>query len=554
MTTGELLLATGLKILFILAVVVGAFAPALVWAERRQSAMIQDRVGPSRADLPLGKFFPAMLAGMKALMGPLKLGVTACVAGAIALLMLAGAGMLSGTSVLVVGNISEPLQQQLLDHEYDLAIAPNVGAVNAETLGNYDVAYVVNHQGDALRTVLTEQGLDMPIHTVAEPEALSAIASTSVVAGASMVQLFIGIIGLFLLAGVLNAGYKFHRGFVESGGRIYLKGLLHPAADAMKMIWKEDFVPPKADKLLHSLAPIITVIPAIASFAVIPFADTLFLDHWDQILPRDLAGVVGPAVPMQVASLNVGVLFIFAIAGTGVIGAAIGGYASDNKYSLMGGIRAASQMVSYEVALGLTIVPCFMLYGTVRLEEMAFWQHEHVWGLMHPPLFIAMILYLASAIAETKRVPFDAPEGESELVGGYLTEYSGMKFGMFFTGEFVEVVALSGLAAVFFLGGWDIPFLFRDGLDFWGTWEMAIPLTDLVFSDRMPIPHALVLAIQVVVFLVKIVFLVWLQLMIRWTLPRFRYDQIMALCWKGILPLALINILFTGIYVLLFGL
>lgn len=168
------------------------------------------------------------------------------------------------------------------------------------------------------------------------------------------------------------------------GVKFTLGGLLHSMADALKMIFKEDFVPPNADKFLHSIAPIIALIPTLATFAVIPFGDVMYLDHLGEFLPRE--GVPGAiTMPLQIASVNVGILFSFAIAGTGIIGAAIGGYASDNKFSLLGGLRAASQMVSYEVALGLTLVPCFMMYSSLRLEDMARFQAEHAWGIFYPP-------------------------------------------------------------------------------------------------------------------------------------------------------------------------
>ncbi len=335
------------------------------------------------------------------------------------------------------------------------------------------------------------------------------------------------------------------------GREFRLGGLLHPLADAMKMIWKEDIVPPNADKFLHALAPIIALIPPVAIFAVIPFGDTLHLDHLE-LPPMPREGITAAGIPMQIASIDVGILFAFAIAGTGVIGAAIAGYASDNKYSLLGGLRAASQMVSYEVALGLTLVPCFMWYGTLRLEEMATWQHDHgLWGIAYPPLTVAALLYYVAATAETKRVPFDAPEGESEIVGGYFTEYSGMKFGMFYTGEFIEVIALSALFSVIFLGGWDVPFLFRDGWDLPGSFRLEVPGTPLAFTDYVPLRHPTVIIIEVLVFFfVKMVFAGWFQLMVRWSLPKFRYDQIMALCWKGLLPLALVNIFFTATWIL----
>jgi NADH-quinone oxidoreductase subunit H len=328
---------------------------------------------------------------------------------------------------------------------------------------------------------------------------------------------------------------------VRNGGKIMLIGLLHPVADALKFVFKEDFVPPKADKLLFSAGPIIALIPAIAAFAVIPFASSLHWDYLNQVLPRT-GEIAGPVVPMQVASINVGILFIFAIASTGIIGAAISGYASDNKYSLLGGIRAASQMVSYEVVLGLTLVPAFMVYASLRLEDMTMWQHDHVWGIFVPPLTLAAINFFVAAVAETKRVPFDLPEGESELVGGYLTEYSGMKFGMFFMGEFVEVVSLAAIASVIFLGGWDVPFLYRDGFEF------SLPFVAASYS--VPVVHWLVVVIQFVVFLFKIIVLIWFQLMIRWSLPRFRYDQLMSLCWKGLLPISLLNILVVGAFIL----
>jgi NADH-quinone oxidoreductase subunit H len=321
------------------------------------------------------------------------------------------------------------------------------------------------------------------------------------------------------------------------GKNITLAGLLHPLADALKFVWKEDFIPPKADKLLHSLAPIAALVPAIAVFAGVPFGGYLYLDHlMDVVEPGKLASEVfsGAPISLQVANLNVGILYIFAIAGTGVVGAAIAGYASDNKYALLGGVRAASQMVSYEVTLGLAIVGCFMVYDSLVLQDMITWQRAHVWGIFVQPL--AFFLFFTAAIAETKRIPFDVPEGESELAAGYFMEYSGMKFGMFFMGEFVEVITSSGIIAALFLGGYDVPFLEDYGFDFFG----------LVVG----VPHVAVIAIQVLVFVLKLVILIWLQLMIRWSLPRFRYDQIMQLCWKLLLPLSLANILITGVVIL----
>ncbi|MDB4972238.1 MAG: NADH-ubiquinone oxidoreductase chain [Myxococcaceae bacterium] len=326
------------------------------------------------------------------------------------------------------------------------------------------------------------------------------------------------------------------------GKSITLLGLLHPLADALKFVWKEDFVPPRADKLMHSLAPIIALVPSIAVFAVIPFGGQLFLDHLWDVLPQGEA-FSGASTTLQVANVNIGILYVFAIAGTGVVGAAIAGYSSDSKYALLGGVRAAGQMVSYEVALGLSLVGCFMVYDSLLIGDMINFQRKAVewlpfntslWGIAYQPL--AFFLYFTAAIAESKRIPFDIPEGESELAAGYFTEYSGMKFGMFFMGEFVEVISSSGLLIALFLGGYDLPFLEDYGFDFFG----------LVIG----VPHVAVIALQVVTFIIKLVIIIWLQLMIRWSLPRFRYDQLMQLCWKLLLPLSLLNILVTGAVIL----
>ena len=456
MTTTFLVASSLVKVLVILLITVGAFAPIIIWAERRQSAMIQDRLGPSRAAIVLPASAVTFIDRAR-----LPMWRLAALSGMVAIVVLV-------TLTFVALKGSNPL-----------------------------------------------------------PVSTSSLTTMLIAFGAASV--------------VLRAGYGVHSMIVRNSGKIMLIGLLHPLADALKFIFKEDFVPPKGDKLLFSAGPVIALIPAIAAFAVIPFASSLHWDYLDQVLPRtgEIAGLV---VPLQVATLNVGILFIFAIASTGIIGAAIAGYASDNKFSLLGGIRAASQMVSYEVVLGLTLVPAFMVYASLRLEDMTMWQYDHVWGIFVPPLTLAAITFVVAAIAETKRVPFDLPEGESELVGGYLTEYSGMKFGMFFMGEFVEVVALAAIFSVIFLGGWDVPFLYRDGFEF------SLPFVSASYS--VPLVHWLVVAIQFVAFLLKIVALIWFQLMVRWSLPRFRYDQLMSLCWKGMLPLSLLNILVVGALIL----
>ncbi len=323
-------------------------------------------------------------------------------------------------------------------------------------------------------------------------------------------------------------------GISIGGHNITLWGLLHPLADALKFMWKEDFIPPKADRLLHALAPIIAVIPAVAAFAVIPFGDRIYIDRLMETLPKE-PGAGG--IAFQIASLDIGILFVFAVAGTGVVGAALAGYCSDNKYALLGGIRAAGQMVSYEVSLGLSLVGCFMLYDTLQLDEMVRWQADHVWGVFLQPL--AFVLFFACSIAETKRIPFDVPEGESELAAGYFTEYSGMKFGMFMMGEYIEIVAHCCILTALFFGGWHMPGLAADGIH--------------VFGIDLALSHLTVSVLNTLFFMLKVVILCWLHLMIRWSLPRFRYDQIMKLCWQYILPLSLLNIFYSGLLVL-FGL
>jgi NADH-quinone oxidoreductase subunit H len=255
-------------------------------------------------------------------------------------------------------------------------------------------------------------------------------------------------------------------------------------------------------------------------------------------VPRDGICTSG-AVSLQVVDLNVGILYFFALAGTGIVGAALAGWTGDSKFSLLGGLRAASQMVSYEVTLGLTVIGPLMVYGTVRVDEMVRWQSVHSWGIFVQPL--AFVLFFAAAVAESKRIPFDLPEGESEIVAGYYTEYSGMKFAMFFFAEYIAVVSSSALMTSLFLGGWHMPFLFRDGV------RLAFAGNVLLF---VPLPQLAVVTLGVLAFVAKTLLLCWVQLTIRWTLPRFRYDQLMRLGWRKLLPASLVNIMATGLLLL----
>ncbi len=276
-------------------------------------------------------------------------------------------------------------------------------------------------------------------------------------------------------------------------------GLLQPLADIVKMFTKEDTIPEGADRPIFILAPAVVAVTAFMMFAVIPFGRDITL--W------------GKPIPLVVADLNIGLLFVFAMSSLGVYGVALGGWASNSKYGLLGGIRGAAQMISYELSIGLSLVPIIMLTGSFSLVDIVEAQAAYPFILVQP---LAFLIFLISAMAETKRIPFDLPEAENELIAGYHTEYSGMRFGLFFLGEYVHMQVFAGLLAVLFLGGWHGPFL----------------------------P-------PIVWFLIKVAAISLLMIWVRGTLPRLRYDQLMTLGWKVLLPLSLLNILVTGAIVLI---
>jgi len=278
-------------------------------------------------------------------------------------------------------------------------------------------------------------------------------------------------------------------------------GLLQPIADIVKMVAKEDTVPEGAERTIFMLAPAVVAATALLVFAVIPFGKDVTL--W------------GMKIPLVVADLNVGLLYFFALSSLGVYGVALGGWASNSKYSLLGGIRGAAQMISYELSLGLAIVPVVMQARSFSLVDIVQAQEKYPFILTQP---VAFAIFVISAMAEIKRIPFDLPEAENELGAGFHTEYSGMRFGLFFLGEYVNMQVLGGLVAVLFLGGWNGPFL----------------------------P-------PVVWLFVKIVLVALIMIWVRGTLPRLRYDQLMALGWKVLIPLALVNIMVTGAWVLWAG-
>ena len=300
-----------------------------------------------------------------------------------------------------------------------------------------------------------------------------------------------------------------------------LGGIPYLLADALKMLTKERVEPRGRTRILYELGPLLSFAPVFALFAIVPVGPVVNLG-------RVIEGA-GP-ISLQIASIDAGLLYLFAISSLAVYGTALAGWASNNKLALLGGVRASSQMISYEVSLGLSLVGTMIVYRTLRLEDMVVAQGQPVLGpvpalgiLLQP---IGFLIFFASGFAETKRAPFDLPEGESEIVG-YFVEYSGMKFGLMFLAEFVEIVVLSGVVTAVFLGGWH---------------PIVVP-TEWLRANVAPLWFG---AIGAAAFIVKMIVLMWLQLTIRWLLPRFRFDQIQKLCWKILLPASLVNIFVTG--------
>ncbi len=324
-------------------------------------------------------------------------------------------------------------------------------------------------------------------------------------------------------------------------------GLLHVAADGIKMIFKEDNTPKLGSRFLFELAPILALVPVLIIFAVIPFGDTL-LFYMPSIRSYYASNLI-------VAPLNTGLLFIFAVTSLTVYGTVLAGYSPDSKLGMLGALRASAQMFSYEVAMGLTIVGVMMVYSTVRLDEIARAQDGLLlgflpaWGVFLQP--VGFVLFLTASIAETKRAPFDLPEGESEIVG-YFVEYSGFKFATFMLAEFIEVVAVAALVTTMFFGSYHIPYL---------SWRAdVIPFFNAKIGADTIIPYVniqvvtlVVSLLQFLVFAIKVLFFSFFQLLIRWSVPRFRYDQLMNLGWKLLLPLAMINMAVTAVLILIFG-
>jgi NADH-quinone oxidoreductase subunit H len=325
--------------------------------------------------------------------------------------------------------------------------------------------------------------------------------------------IMIGVALLTLMERKVSAWMQNRRG----PNRVGWAGLLQPAADGLKNILKEETFPAEANRSLFLLAPAMSFIPALLLSAVIPFAAPLPLDFDFTLGPLGRFAHHG-AMPMVVADLPIGFLFVLAISSMGVYGIALAGWSSNSKYALLGGLRACAQMISYEVAMGLSLIPVLLLSGNVSFSRIIAAQQTGLWYVL--PLFLSFFIFLISGFAETNRVPFDLPEAESELIAGYHTEYSAMKFSFFFIAEYANVVTVSAMVTTLFFGGWDIPFT---------HWDESGGLLPTLATWLL--------------FFFKVLFWIFVVMWIRWTLPRFRYDQLMALGWKVLMPLGLAYIM-----------
>ena len=314
-------------------------------------------------------------------------------------------------------------------------------------------------------------------------------------------------------------------------------GLFHGIADGIKMLVKEDFKPRTYDWYAYAVAPWVVFTPVLLVFGVIPFGGLL---DPGRLFPALAGWFGGRTYPMQIARLDAGLLIVFAFSGMTIIGAMLAGWSSANKFSLLGGLRAGSQMISYELVMGLTVLGLILIFGTVDLNSMVQQQSGMVlgflpaWGVFYQPF--AALLFMTAAIAENKRIPFDLPEAESELIAGYYTEYSAMKMGLFMFAEFIEIAIVGALFTTLFLGGYNLPYMNDAGFALPGGYTVAMS-------------HGAVVVTQLLVFLVKVMLVCSFQILVRWSLPRFRYDQVLRFAWKFMLPLALINLTVTAVLV-----
>jgi NADH-quinone oxidoreductase subunit H len=294
--------------------------------------------------------------------------------------------------------------------------------------------------------------------------------------------------------------------------RVGWAGLLQPYADVVKLLLKEDIVPAAAKNFIHTLAPIISIGVAFSTLAVVPIAGpsiTMF----------------GREVQMVIADVNIGILYVLALTSMGVYGITLSGWSSNNKYSLLGGLRSSAQMISYELSMGLAILGVVIVTGSLRMTEIVAHQSGWMWNMIVQP--VGFIVFVVASFAETNRTPFDLPEAEPELVGGYHTEYSSFKFALFFLAEYANMITASAIITTLYLGGWQVPYLELAGL-----------------------PTAVVVVLQVLAFMVKVAVMLFIFQWVRWSVPRFRYDQLMNLGWKVMLPIAIVNLVITALIVL----
>ena len=329
--------------------------------------------------------------------------------------------------------------------------------------------------------------------------------------------------GLLIAAALMTLADRRCSAFVQDRlgpNRVGPQGLLQPVADLVKLIFKEQFIPDNVDRKIFALAPLLIIIPASITFAVIPVGESVEL--------------FGHTIALQLADLNVGVLYIFAITSLGVYGVVLGGWASNNKYTLLGGLRSSAQMISYELSLGLSVVGVMMITGSLKMSAMVQAQTVMLGGIL--PMWnvvvqpVGFCIFLISAFAETNRLPFDLPEAEQELVGGYHTEYSSMNFAVFFLAEYINMTVASALIVTLFLGGWHFPFV-----------------------DEWLEPGLLRESVRVATFLAKTGAILLFFVVVRWTFPRFKYNQLMNLGWKVLLPIAFLNVIATGFWFVLVG-
>ena len=343
----------------------------------------------------------------------------------------------------------------------------------------------------------------------------------------------LGILFVVILPMVSYSVYAERRvsGFIQDRpgpNRVGPAGLFQPIADVAKLLMKEDFSPHHVNTFYYWLAPTLAVMPAIITMAVVPFGSTLF------------------GVPMVIADINIGILYVFAISSLGVYGIVLAGWASNSKYPFLGGVRSSSQMISYELSLALAVIPIFLLVGTLRLTDVVRYQIDHGWliapfvgdwlnptkWLLTIPMWISFVVFTIAIFAETNRLPFDLPEAEQELAGGYHTEYSSMKFALFFLGEYAAMITGSAVIVTLFLGGWHFPLPSFSGGFHWAVVDGSRPGWQGVVGGLF----------NIVTFFAKVALVLFFFIWVRWTLPRFRYDQLMRLGWIFFFEIALANI------------